>query len=201
MNKPKTKSIKVPRLRDKNGRFRKRGSKGNKTPRKPKNKTPRKPNNKTPRKPKNKTPRKAKNKKSKTPKKAKKNVTFSKDLVEKRSALPVAYGHVYSDECGYCREMQPEWNTLKENVGNKVTLCDIDKNHTENVRQFNEKYDSSLNFEGFPTVFKLMSRHSPVEYYDQYYKNEKDKYEKNLTSIEPKPYRSAESMRVWILGG
>lgn len=190
MNKPKTKIIKVPRLRDKKGRFRKRGSKGNKTPRKPKNKTPKKPKNKTPKKPKN-----------KTPKKAKKNVTFSKDLVEKRSALPVAYGHVYSDECGYCREMQPEWNKLKENIGDQVTLCDIDKNHTENVRQFNEKYNSSLNFEGFPTVFKLMSKNSPVEYYDHYYKNEKDKYERNLSSIEPKPYRSAESMRVWILGG
>ena len=184
---------KTKRLRDAKGRFRK------------KNKTPKKNQKNTKKTDKNKTPKKKKVsfklKKFKL-KKSKKGKTLSaKSPLVGKSSLPIAYGHVYSDGCGYCRDMQPSWDRLKENIGDKVELCDIGDNHSEGVRQFNDRFHSSLNFEGFPTVFKLKSRGRPVEYYDDYYKKQKADYDNGVSTIDPKPYRSQESMQVWVLGG
>jgi len=121
--------------------------------------------------------------------------TPKKQSKKKAKTLPIAYGHVYSDSCGHCRDMQPDWDQLKSNIGQSVELCDIGDNHSYGVRQFNDRFDSTLNFDGFPTVFKLQNKGNAVEYYDDYYKKQKEAG-KHLS-----PFRSQESMRVWILGG
>ena len=177
------------RLRDKKGRFRKKNKTSNGKDNKKKSKTPKKKKVSF------------KLKKFKLKKSNKGKTLSAKSSLVKKSSLPIAYGHVYSDGCGYCRDMQPSWDRLKENIGNKVELCDIGDNHSEGVRQFNDRFHSSLNFEGFPTVFKLKIRGRPVEYYDDYYKKQKTDYDNGVSMVEPKPYRSHESMQLWILGG
>ena len=166
------------RLRDTKGRFRKKnGKKDGKNQKQLK--------------------RKPSKKKLKTPKKQKKHPKKKgkQTLKKLTKALPIAYGHVYSDGCGHCRDMQSDWDRLKNDIGQSVELCDIGDNHSYGVRQFNDRFDSTLNFDGFPTVFKLQKKGNAVEYYDDYYKKQKD------AGTQSSPFRSQESMRVWILGG
>lgn len=164
------------RLRDKKGRFRKRG-KGSRQ------KTEKQSSKKQ---------RKGKKKGSKKQRKEKK---------EDSESLPVAYGHVYSNSCGHCVNMQDDWDKLVNDIGNKIELCDMGDDHNNQVRQFNDRFQSTLNFSGFPTVFKLSQKSKPVEYYDDYYKKQNDDFENGLSTIKPLPFRSRESMKVWLLGG
>ena len=175
------------RLRDTKGRFRKKdGKNGEKNKQKLKRNFSKKQ-----------LKRKSSKNKLKTPKKQQKQPKKKgdKSLKKKAKTLPIAYGHVYSDSCGHCRDMQPDWDQLKSNIGQSVELCDIGDNHSYGVRQFNDRFDSTLNFDGFPTVFKLQNKGNAVEYYDDYYKKQKD------AGKQLSPFRSQESMRVWILGG
>ena len=168
------------RMRDNNGRFRKKGKDTKKAPRpKLKRKLSKK---------------QLKKKESKKKRKEKRNKLES-------NSLPIAYGHVYSNSCGHCVNMQDDWDNLVNDIGNKVELCDIGEDHSNNVRQFNDRYDSTLNFSGFPTVFKLSQKNKPVEYYDDYYKKQTDDFENRRSTTKPLPFRSRESMKVWVLGG
>lgn len=139
--------------------------------------------------------------KNKESKKIKRTSTTPKRLIKTPTrSLPLAYGHIFSNTCGHCINMHDDWEGLKNDIGTKSKLCDIGKDHTQGVSRFNQKYNSSLNFEGFPTVFKLQSKGKPVEYYDDYYKREEDR--RKRLSISPlKPFRSHESMKTWVLGG
>lgn len=88
----------------------------------------------------------------------------SKKIVEKNNP-PIAYGHVFSTECGHCISMQPDWDILKTYVGKDIELLDISNNHQEKVDSVNSSFQTDLKFEGFPTIFKLKQKNTPVEYY------------------------------------
>jgi hypothetical protein len=166
------------RLRDKKGRFRKKG-KDSKKDLKPK----------------------LKRQSSKKQLKKKKLKKQRSEKMKESGSLPIAYGHIYSDSCGHCVNMQNDWDNLVNDVGNKVELCDMGDDHSNQVRQFNDRFHSTLNFSGFPTVFKLSQKNKPVEYYDDYHKKQNDDFENGLSTEKPHPFRSRESMKVWILGG
>jgi len=125
----------------------------------------------------------------------------SKKLSEETNSVPIVYGHVYSNSCGHCVNMQKDWDNLVNDIGNQVELYDIGEDHSTQVRQFNDHFDSTLNFSGFPTVFRLSQQGNPVEYYDDYYKKQTDDFENRRSTIKPLPFRSRESMKVWVLGG
>lgn len=183
------------RLRDKFGRFRKKGTKGTKG-KKANGKTPKA---KTP-KNKGKSPRrksKSKPKQPKSPKSIAEMSTFSVASPNK----PIVYGHVFSNSCGHCVDMQPDWDKLVKKIDKDIELFDIGKDHSQQVRQFNDRFNSTLNFDGFPTVFKLNGQSQPVEYYDDYYKREQQKFENKQRATPVPPLRSEEGMRVWLLGG
>ena len=169
------------RLRDKKGRFRKMGKD---TKKQIKKQPPKK---------------KSKSKQKKSPKKTKNKLETESASVT--NSLPIAYGHVYSTSCGHCNAMQEDWDGLTQDVGTKVELCDIGDDHSNEVRQFNDRFHSTLNYDGFPTVFKLTQQGNPVEYYDNYYKKQKNDFDQGISTIDPPPFRSRESMKVWILGG
>jgi len=94
-------------------------------------------------------------------KKRDKNRTFK----VRRQKLPpaIVYGHVYSDQCGYCISMQNEWNILRTKT--KIPLYDIGKDYESRIQHFNTKYDTDLKYSGFPTIFRLKKYHDKVEYY------------------------------------
>lgn len=197
----------VSQPRDKLGRFRKKSSSSSLSSQLPKRQTKRK----TPKpkkasvedtfiveknKQKNKKKLKLKTNKLKTKLKPK-----EKPLTITSNTLPIAYGHVYSDQCGHCINMQSDWDKLKNNIGNKCELYDIGEDHSNQVRKFNSRFHSSLNFDGFPTVFKLQKHGDSINYYDTYYQQQKDLFDKNMIQKEPFPYRSYDSMRLWLRGG
>lgn len=103
------------------------------------------------------------NKKSKTHahKRNKKKKTQKK---RNRIIPPVLYGHIYSDMCGHCIDMQPEWDKLIPSIKN-IQLVDIDDNYEEEVNRINAQYGTDLTYEGFPTIFKLKKKNGPIEYY------------------------------------
>ena len=163
-------------LRDKKGRFRKKGSKKQLTPKK-------------------------KSLKKITPKKKQTLILNTPNETKTTKSPPIVYGHLFSTSCGHCNDMQPAWDGLKQDIGSDIELCDIGNDHSDQVRQFNDRFHSTLNFDGFPTVFKLAQQGKPVEYYDNYYKKQKDEFDQGITSIDPAPFRSKESMKIWVLGG
>ena len=193
--------------RDKLGRFRKKSSSSSLSSQLPKRQAKRK----TPK------PKKGslegtsivQEKKNKTNKNKNKNKSKNKikdkdkikALTITSNTLPIAYGHVYSDQCGHCINMQSDWDHLKRKIGNKCELHDIGEDHSNKVREFNDRFHSSLNFDGFPTVFKLQKQGDQINYYDTYYQQQKDLFDKNMIQKEPYPYRSYDSMRLWLRGG
>lgn len=86
----------------------------------------------------------------------------------KKTKHPCAYGHVYSTECGHCINMQNDWDKLTVEVkkdNEAMELIDISQNHQEKVDAMNEMYRTDLKFNGFPTIFKLIKKNTPVLYY------------------------------------
>lgn len=81
-----------------------------------------------------------------------------------KSQKPIVFGHVYSDQCIHCRNMQNDWNILCKKVS--VPLHDIGEDHENQVQQFNVKYDTNLESSGFPTIFRLKKQSSPIDYYN-----------------------------------
>jgi len=87
---------------------------------------------------------------------------------QKKKKYPSAYGHVYSTECGHCINMQEDWDNLTnevKEVNNAIELIDISENRQENVDEMNKKYHTDLKFSGFPTIFKVIQKKTPVQYY------------------------------------
>lgn len=83
---------------------------------------------------------------------------------KKNSSLPVAYGHVYSDQCGHCVNMQNDWDTLCSQVKD-IELRDIGVDYDENIIKFNNDYNTELSYEGFPTIFRLSNKGAKPDYY------------------------------------
>ena len=84
-----------------------------------------------------------------------------------KTKIPCAYGHVYSTKCGHCINMQADWDKLKEEIRKEyaIELVDISDNHQEKVDATNLMYKTDLKFSGFPTIFKIIKKHTPVQYY------------------------------------
>lgn len=104
------------------------------------------------------------NAKKKTAKRIK-NAKRKNTKNRKPKNAPIAYGHVFSTECGHCINMQGDWDKLKGQVGKDIELLDISDDHQEKVNTVNSSYQTDLKFSGFPTIFKLKRKNTPVEYY------------------------------------
>ena len=87
--------------------------------------------------------------------------------VEKSDGPPtIAYGHIYSDQCGFCTAMQPEWDKVTANY-NSIPLHDIrvvmgDENDPvqDKIDEFNRQYslhkgETCLTNKGLPTIFRV----------------------------------------------
>ena len=95
---------------------------------------------------------------------------YSKHKVRSSSnkKQPIAYGHVYSTDCVHCIRMQKDWDKLTEEVKtthSAIELIDISQNHQEKVDAMNETYQTDLKFLGFPTIFQIVNKNAPVQYY------------------------------------
>ena len=77
---------------------------------------------------------------------------------------PLAYGHVYSDQCGHCINMQQDWDSMCGEIKD-IELRDIGDNYENEVAKVNTEYNTDLKYEGFPTIFKIGKRGTPTEYY------------------------------------
>lgn len=96
------------------------------------------------------TAHKKKQKKIKTPKRV--------------SFLPIVYGHIFSSQCIHCIQMQPEWDKLVQQVTD-IELRDIGDNYEENILNINKEFNCNLQFNGVPTIYKIMQKGGNVEYY------------------------------------
>ena len=87
--------------------------------------------------------------------------------VEKVDGPPtLAYGHIYSDQCGFCTTMQPEWDKVTAKY-NSIPLHDIhvvmdDENDPvqQKIDEFNRQYslhkgETCLTNKGLPTIFRV----------------------------------------------
>jgi hypothetical protein len=128
---------------------------------------------------------KHKSHRKKSPSKTKRVRPFTK-------SLPIAYGHIFSPSCGHCIDMQQDWDHVKKTIGPKMKLYDIGDDHSNGVTHFNNQYNTSLSFDGFPTIFKLSSPGKSVEYYDTYYTNQSNNNVKQLA------FRSKKSILLWL---
>jgi len=97
--------------------------------------------------------------------KLKRKKLHKKRTLKLKQKLPaVVFGHVYSDQCGYCRNMQNDWDNLRAKT--KVPLYDIGDDYENKIKSFNTKYNTDLKYSGFPTIFRLKKHHDTVEYYN-----------------------------------
>ena len=130
------KASRTRKLRGGNKKNKKKGSKTPKSPRTPKR-----------------TPRR-------------KRVRFNEPKKLEKPEHLIVFGHVYSDECGYCQNMKPAWKELvTEMKPLGVPICDIGENYDTEIANFNQTYNTQLETAGYPTIFRL-TRHSPqVDYY------------------------------------
>ena len=85
--------------------------------------------------------------------------------IKRKQTLPILYGHIFSDQCIHCINMQSAWDRLVNEVKN-IELRDINDNYEYNVQNINKEYNCNLAFEGFPTIFKL-KKGGPIEYFAQ----------------------------------
>lgn len=127
----------------------------------PKNKTPK---NKTP---KNKTPKKSDTPKKQKPKNKKRTPKNTPVIIPTRASIrkrPVLFGHIYSNSCGHCVHMQPEWDKLCRQVKD-VQLRDIGDNYDSEIANINQTFGTNIQYSGFPTIFRVVEPNKPVEYY------------------------------------
>ena len=138
--------------------------------------------------PKQKTPKKVKKvkkvKKSKTPKRIKTPVMTPRieikevvRTVEDNSPSTLAYGHIYSKQCGHCVQMQPEWDRVIHNHKDiplhdiHVVMSSPNDPYQQAIDDFNRRYslqnaDTMLKSQGFPTIFRIRkSDPHTVEYF------------------------------------
>lgn len=75
---------------------------------------------------------------------------------------------LYSNNCGYCIDMMPEWEKLKILLGNKVKVIEIE--HMElsepnnRLDEINKKLKKPIIPNGYPTIAKIIK--NKVEYYN-----------------------------------
>ena len=133
--------------------------------------------------PKQKTPKKVKKvkkkKKAKTPKTPPSTPRIEiKEVVRTVENAPtLAYGHIYSKDCGYCKQMQPDWDRVVSNH-KQIPLHDIhvvmsnpNDPFQQTIDDFNQRYslqnnETMLENRGFPTIFRIRkSNPHAVDYF------------------------------------
>ena len=96
------------------------------------------------------------------------------------------FGHVFSDSCGFCRQMEPEWLKLTELLAEtrkNIIIIDIGDNYSENLKKINDNYQVNLEANGLPTIFRIsdVNKRNVLEYY--------------------KGERTADLMMAWLMHG
>ena len=109
-------------------------------------------------------PRKSKKQFSKSSRKNKRKTVKQKQKrirrnrnIKRKQTLPVLYGHIFSDQCIHCINMQSAWDRLINEVKN-IELRDINDNYEYQVQNINKEFNCNLTYEGFPTIFKLKKK-------------------------------------------
>jgi hypothetical protein len=86
--------------------------------------------------------------------------------VEDNSPPTLAYGHIYSKDCVYCKQMQPDWDRVISNHKH-IPLHDIhvvmdnpNDPYKQTIDDFNRRYslqnaETMLKSQGFPTIFRI----------------------------------------------
>ena len=90
-------------------------------------------------------------------------------IIQRESTVKV-FGHVYSDSCGFCKQMEPEWKKMTElltETRKGIIIIDIGENYTENLKQINDDYKVNLEANGFPTIYRILfvGGRNVLEYY------------------------------------
>ena len=92
--------------------------------------------------------------------------TRNKRFTKKRSNVAV-FGHVYSDGCHFCQDMQPEWDKIVQRA--PFTMNDIGDDHDAKIKLINNQYNTNLVANGFPTIFRIIEvkgKKYSVDYYN-----------------------------------
>ena len=90
----------------------------------------------------------------------------NENKIKNRRKSSVIFGHVYSNGCGHCINMQGEWDKVCDRLKQKHILHDIGDDYENKISQFNQKYNTNLSYTGFPTIFRLRKNSKPIEYYN-----------------------------------
>ena len=114
--------------------------------------------------------------KSRSPQNLSKNKTTPKD--SNASAHRTVIGKIYSDNCGHCTVMKPEWTKMKENIKNKCSsynipepeCLDIEINtNLDELDEFNNNnqeflQQTKIEYEYVPTIFVI--HEDGIKYYE-----------------------------------
>jgi len=75
---------------------------------------------------------------------------------------PVVVGLVYADWCGHCKQLEPEWKKMKQNILNSKLSkkCEIVDIESKTVDKILPKYakmtkENNIPVEGYPTIFLI----------------------------------------------
>lgn len=86
------------------------------------------------------------------------------------SSSPIVYGRIYATWCGFCTSMADDWKHLDKNVlkqNSELKQFDIESEEkNDRMNEFTKKYQCSLTFNGYPTIYKLYKIGGPIEYYE-----------------------------------
>lgn len=67
-------------------------------------------------------------------------------------------GKLYSNNCGYCKQMESDWDQMKQQVAGKVEVVDFEAsdNFDEKLAKFNKERNTDVKLQGgYPTIFKI----------------------------------------------
>ena len=77
---------------------------------------------------------------------------------------PIILGKVYANWCGYCEELKPKWEQLKQILPKgRVQTVEIEEAETDKRAKFEKTHKKTINVSGYPTIFKIVN--NKIEYY------------------------------------
>ena len=90
-----------------------------------------------------------------------------------RQFTPLAYGRIYSKNCGYCNQMKPAWKTLCKNMEKKcrqTTHIDIEEGYDTTQAKIKNQLKDPYNvphftYAGVPTIYRI-PKQGTVELYE-----------------------------------
>ena len=89
-------------------------------------------------------------------------------------------GKVHAVWCGACKQLNPNWEKMKQMVGGKVNVVEFEKDaDKQRLEKFQQENGVKIKVDGFPTMFKIQGGN--VSYYEG--------------------GRSPEELSSWALGG